>query len=827
MRCTSKETGVKYAVKIMNKLHDPSQELEALRQCGDHPNIVKLIEDLEDTNFRYIIFELLSGGELFSRIREHNHFSEETARVFFKQLVDAVKFMHDRGIVHRDLKPENIMFISEDEQSQLKIVDFGFARKKTSEETSPCFTLDYAAPESLSKGTTKESRDMWSLGVILYTMLVGHTPFMPQHINKQTDELKYRKQLTENISKGLYNQKSENFLNISDSARSLISSLLEVDEAERYNLSDLYDHPWLTDTSRVLEAIDHMDNGANRVAEEPITIDDDSTDDSSGIVLSERNEGSSTSSHAEAELIMAANKMDSCEEKPQVQLPTAESEVERVVADEVQEIAIPVEAPALLEAELQEVSVPAEVKVVSAPAEVKVTKAKPTKATRKPKKKQQLVKVDLESPEPLLEMPSLVPFELFNGSQEDELPPVMSTLVESSSEECLGFEECEVDDTGMWKHEGIFRRQMLFKVPITSFKQNVAPKPRGRPKKVKPVDAPVTKLVKNPANPEHSKLRESRSKVKAAVVKSRPAAKRIQILSDFQLVAAESRVEDFSKVPVQAFKSEAPQPTKRGPGRPKKVKLENPAGGAQLVINPVNPANVPEAPKKRPYKRKALEPEMPRPIKKPKREPKNSKAVVVEEQERRYPSRTRATAVAFDNSIVKRKRRRPEVEEMPETFETNVSEEVNVGGFSIQYLPSLSKRGRPPKILKTDPTSKPAIRIINMEVIQPTMLPVQVEPQPIASPAKRGRPKKEPLDAKTIVIKPARGRPPKSAANTIVLKRQADEPKPKRQVIPATPLVIILEKNTYSKPNSTTTPQTFFEYRAMMEKKHLSDKLTA
>jgi serine/threonine protein kinase len=206
--------------------HDASQEIEALQKCQDHINIVKMEEVLQDKQFKYIVFELLSGGELFSRIQKSGFLTEDTALIYFKQIVDAVKHMHSKGIIHKDLKPgknkkiiifykylifyfliclENILFVDDaDNSEELRIVDFGFAQKSSSEESPPCFTLDYAAPESLVRGETKASRDLWALGVILYTMLVGNTPFKPiaSNTNATQDDRNFRMQVTENIRNG-------------------------------------------------------------------------------------------------------------------------------------------------------------------------------------------------------------------------------------------------------------------------------------------------------------------------------------------------------------------------------------------------------------------------------------------------------------------------------------------------------------------------------------------------------------------------------------------------------------------------------------------------
>jgi serine/threonine protein kinase len=157
------------------------------------------------------------------------------------------------------LKPDNIMFVSNDEDSKLKIVDFGFAHRQTNEETVACFTIEYAAPESLVKGPTNYGRDIWSLGAILYAMLCGTSPFMPQHINKESDDARYRKQLAENIRKETFNTSCDHWETLSSLAKNLISALLK-NENERLSLDEVLQHPWMTET----EDISSSDN--NEVA---------------------------------------------------------------------------------------------------------------------------------------------------------------------------------------------------------------------------------------------------------------------------------------------------------------------------------------------------------------------------------------------------------------------------------------------------------------------------------------------------------------------------------------------------------------------------------
>ena len=128
--------------------------------------------------------EYLRGGELLTRIRRKKRFDETNAAKIMSQLISAVNFMHFQGVVHRDLKPENIIFASESDSAHVKVVDFGFARLKPKSEAgdgmkTPCFTVQYAAPEVLDRaieGSTcpdgyNESCDLWSLGVILVSLM--------------------------------------------------------------------------------------------------------------------------------------------------------------------------------------------------------------------------------------------------------------------------------------------------------------------------------------------------------------------------------------------------------------------------------------------------------------------------------------------------------------------------------------------------------------------------------------------------------------------------------------------------------------------------------
>ncbi|EGR32030.1 hypothetical protein IMG5_098660 [Ichthyophthirius multifiliis] len=182
----------------------------------DHPNIVKFYEVYQNNLFYYICMEYCEGGELLDRI------------------IETVNHMHSKGIVHRDLKPENILFTTLN--TEVKICDFGlssFYEKKKDLKTVVGSPL-YVAPGVL-QGQYDEKCDNWSLGVILYLMLVGYPPFYDD--NKQ---LIYQK-----IKNGDYEMKGYEWSLISDSAKDLIRKLIIVNRKERISVEEALNHPWI------------------------------------------------------------------------------------------------------------------------------------------------------------------------------------------------------------------------------------------------------------------------------------------------------------------------------------------------------------------------------------------------------------------------------------------------------------------------------------------------------------------------------------------------------------------------------------------------------
>lgn len=232
-------TGEKVAIKIMDKallgvdLARVKLEIAALKSVS-HENICKLFEVIETDTHMFLVMEYCSGGELFDHIVEKNRLTETESRVFFRQIVSAVAYLHSLGYAHRDLKPENILL---DSQQKLKLIDFGLCAKPEGGMENPLFTScgspTYAAPELVQgKQYLGTEVDVWAMGVLLYTLLVGALPFDDLNI----DSL-YKKILT-----GRYEEPS--FLS-SDSLR-LIKSMLQVDPKKRITIKSLISHPWLT-----------------------------------------------------------------------------------------------------------------------------------------------------------------------------------------------------------------------------------------------------------------------------------------------------------------------------------------------------------------------------------------------------------------------------------------------------------------------------------------------------------------------------------------------------------------------------------------------------
>uniref|UniRef100_A0A7M4FFR8 Calcium/calmodulin dependent protein kinase I n=1 Tax=Crocodylus porosus TaxID=8502 RepID=A0A7M4FFR8_CROPO len=172
-----KETSIENEIDVLHKIQ--------------HPNIVALDDIYESGSHLYLIMQLVSGGELFDRIVEKGFYTERDASQLIRQILDAVKYLHDMGIVHRDLKPENLLYYSLDEDSKIMISDFGLSKIEGSGSvmSTACGTPGYVAPEVLAQKPYSKAVDCWSIGVIAYILLCGYPPFYDENDAKLFEQI--------------------------------------------------------------------------------------------------------------------------------------------------------------------------------------------------------------------------------------------------------------------------------------------------------------------------------------------------------------------------------------------------------------------------------------------------------------------------------------------------------------------------------------------------------------------------------------------------------------------------------------------------------------
>ncbi|XP_054829292.1 ribosomal protein S6 kinase alpha-3 isoform X1 [Eublepharis macularius] len=242
-RCIHKATNMEYAVKIIDKSkRDPTEEIEILLRYGQHPNIITLKDVYDDGKYVYLVTELMKGGELLDKILRQKFFSEREASAVLLTITKTVDYLHAQGVVHRDLKPSNILYVDESGNPEsIRICDFGFAKQLRAENgllMTPCYTANFVAPEVLKRQGYDAACDIWSLGVLLYTMLTGYTPFA----NGPDDT---PEEILARIGSGKFSLSGGYWNSVSDTAKDLVSKMLHVDPHQRLTAAQVLKHPWI------------------------------------------------------------------------------------------------------------------------------------------------------------------------------------------------------------------------------------------------------------------------------------------------------------------------------------------------------------------------------------------------------------------------------------------------------------------------------------------------------------------------------------------------------------------------------------------------------
>ncbi|XP_064413319.1 ribosomal protein S6 kinase alpha-3 isoform X3 [Latimeria chalumnae] len=242
-RCIHKATNMEYAVKIIDKSkRDPSEEIEILLRYGQHPNIITLKDVYDDGKYVYLVTELMKGGELLDKILRQKFFSEREASAVLFTITKTVEYLHTQGVVHRDLKPSNILYVDESGNPEsIRICDFGFAKQLRAENgllMTPCYTANFVAPEVLKRQGYDAACDIWSLGVLLYTMLTGYTPFANGPDDTPEDILA-------RIGSGKFSLSGGYWNSVSDEAKDLVSKMLHVDPHQRLTAALVLRHSWI------------------------------------------------------------------------------------------------------------------------------------------------------------------------------------------------------------------------------------------------------------------------------------------------------------------------------------------------------------------------------------------------------------------------------------------------------------------------------------------------------------------------------------------------------------------------------------------------------
>ncbi|XP_062269109.1 calcium/calmodulin-dependent protein kinase type II subunit beta isoform X2 [Platichthys flesus] len=249
-RCVKLCSGLEFAAKIINTKKLSARDHQKLereaRICRllKHSNIVRLHDSISEEGFHYLLFDLVTGGELFEDIVAREYYSEADASHCIHQILDCVSYTHQHEIVHRDLKPENLLLASKCKNAAVKLADFGLAIEVQGDQQAWfgfAGTPGYLSPEVLRKEAYGKPVDIWACGVILYILLVGYPPFWDEDQHK----------LYQQIKAGAYDFPSPEWDTVTPEAKNLINQMLTINPAKRITAQEALKHPWVCQRSTV------------------------------------------------------------------------------------------------------------------------------------------------------------------------------------------------------------------------------------------------------------------------------------------------------------------------------------------------------------------------------------------------------------------------------------------------------------------------------------------------------------------------------------------------------------------------------------------------
>lgn len=252
-------TGEDVAVKIIIKkaLKGNAQlvidELQLLQELH-HPHIVGFRDWFESRDKFYIVTQLATGGELFDRIVQQGRFTEHDASVVILQILEAILYLHKHNIVHRDVKPENVLYLNELQDSNVVLADFGIAKRLQGPDdklTSSAGSFGYAAPEVVQGLEHGKPCDIWSLGVVTYTILCGYSPFRAEDVTDFIAEVR-------NNNAVVFH--AEYWKDVSKDARRFIIKALQFDPEKRSTADELLNDSWLVHVAATHKEADLLPN---------------------------------------------------------------------------------------------------------------------------------------------------------------------------------------------------------------------------------------------------------------------------------------------------------------------------------------------------------------------------------------------------------------------------------------------------------------------------------------------------------------------------------------------------------------------------------------